>query len=121
MLFMWIEAGRGVKTRKREHVDAIFVFQLQKVSTARSALILTWIAVRCLPLHNYGDPDVITAQAIVESTSSNVKTAFHLKSWRESHLLRPASLILSTLTGKACCDLSHFLGSSSTFPLAARA
>ena len=34
------------------------------------------------------------AQAIVEWLSPNVKTAFQLKSWRESHLLRPASLSL---------------------------
>ena len=32
------------------------------------------------------------AQAIVDSPSPNVKTAFQLISWRESHLLRRASL-----------------------------
>ena len=54
-----------------------------------------------------------TAASLVKqhkpSSSPNVKTAFLLKSWRESHLVRPASLTLSTLAGKACCDLSNLL------------
>ena len=49
------------------------------------------------------------AQTIVESPSFNVKTVFQLKSWREPRLLRPANLTVSTLAGKACCDLSNFL------------
>ena len=52
---------------------------------------------------------ISAVQAIVESPSPNVKTAFQLMSWRESHLLLPASLTLSTLAGKAFCDLSNFL------------
>ena len=43
------------------------------------------------------------------SLSPKVKNAFQLKSWRESHLLRPGNLILSTLAEKECCDLSNFL------------
>ena len=85
-----------------------------ELAATRSALILIWITVGCLPLRNNGDPAKKphllqciwtaapfsqAAQAIVESPSPNVKTVFQVKSWREFHLLLPANLSLSLNVG----------------------
>ena len=58
---------------------------------------------------------VVGRQLLQSSSTSHRRVAvpqrrdrLPLNSWRESHLLRPANLTLTTLAGKACCDLHPY-------------